>query len=191
MSWARHCNPKSRMIITVFLLLLVAAALWLLVRAARGQSTAIASLVDLQGRTTAVDIAAFRNLISPQEETYLRRSLPAGEFRRIQRERMRAAAAYIQNALHNAAILLRLGEAAQRSPDPQLAAAGRQLVDTAIRLRLYAFFALLKLYLNIAFPGLQLSPLAVADRYERLTEAMARFTRLQQPGLVTRISLSL
>jgi hypothetical protein len=179
------------MTITVFLLLLVASALWLLVRAARGQSTAIASIVDLQGRTTAVDIAAFRNLISPQEENYLRHNLPAGEFRRIQKERMCAAAAYIQNALHNAAILLRLGEAARRSPDPQLAVAGRQLVDNAIRLRLYAFFALLKLYLNIAFPGLQLSPLAVADRYERLTEAMAHFTRLQQPGLVSRISLSL
>ena len=179
------------MIITVFLVLVVAAALWLLARAARGQSTAVASLVDLQGRTTAIDIGAFRNLISPQEENYLRHNLPAGEFRRIQKERMRAAVAYIQNALHNAAILLRLGEAAQRSSDPQLAVAGRQLVDNAIRLRLYAFFALLKLYLNIAFPGLRLSPLAVADRYERLTEAVAHFTRLREPGLVTRISLSL
>lgn len=180
------------MIITVFLVLLVAAALWLLARAARGQSaTRIATLVDLQGRTTAIDIAAFRNLISSREEDYLRRRLPAAEFKRIQRERMRAAVAYIQYALQNAAILLRLGEAAQRSSNPQLAAAGSKLMDTAIRLRLYAFFSLLQLYLNIAFPRLQLSPSAVADRYERLTEAMARFTRLQQPGLVTRISLSL
>jgi hypothetical protein len=105
--------------------------------------------------------------------------------------RMRAAIAYIRGALQNAAILLRLGEAAQRSADPQLAAAGRKLVDTAIRMRLYAFFALVKLYLNLAFPGLRLSPSAVADRYERLIDATARFTRLQQPGLVTRISLSL
>jgi hypothetical protein len=145
----------------------------------------------LQGRTTAIDIEAFRNLTSPQEEEYLRRQLPVNEFRNIQRQRMRAAIAYIQQALQNAAILLRLGEAAQRSADPDLAAAGRRLVDTAIRMRLYAFFALLKLYLNLAFPGLCLSPSAVADRYEGLTEAMARFTRLQQPGLVTRISLSL
>ncbi len=180
------------MIITVFLVLLVVGALWLLARAARGQSAAgIATLDDLRGHTTAIDIAAFRNLISSAEEEYLRRNLPAAEFKHIQRERMRAAVAYIQYALRNAAILLRLGETAQRSPDPQLAAAGRKLMDTAIRLRLYAFFALLKLYLNIAFPRLQLSPLAVADRYERLTEAMAGFTRLQQPGLVTRISLSL
>jgi hypothetical protein len=49
----------------------------------------------------------------------------------------------------------------------------------------------MKLYLNIAFPDLQLSPLAVVDRYERLTEAVAGFTRLQHPGLVTRISLTL
>ncbi len=180
------------MIITAVLVLLVAGALWLLARAARGQSAiSVARLVDLQGRTTTIDLAAFRNLTSPQEEEYLRQQLPAREFRSIQRQRMRAAIAYIQGALQNAAILLRLGEAAQRSADLQLAAAGRKLVDTAIRMRLYAFFALLKLYLNLAFPGLRLSPSAVADRYEGLTEAMARFTRLQQPALVTRISVSL
>ena len=180
------------MIITAVLIVLVAVALWLLARAARGQTAiSVSTLVDLQGRTTAIDIEAFRNLTSLQEEDYLRRQLPVREFRSIQRERMRSAIAYIQEALRNAAILLRLGEAAQRSADPQLAAAGRKLVDTAIRMRLYAFFALLKLYLNLGFPGLRLSPSAVADRYEGLTEAMARFTRLQQPGLVTRISPSL
>lgn len=180
------------MIVTVILVVLTAAALLLLVRAARGQGAAgVVSLVDLQGRTTAIDIAAFRNLVSASEEDYLRRHLPPPEFRQIQRERLRAAVAYIQAALQNAAILLRLGEAARRSSDPQLAAAGAELVETAIRLRLYAFFVLLKLYLNSAFPGLRISPAAVVDRYERLLEAMARFTRLQQPGLVTRISLSL
>lgn len=180
------------MMVTVILVVVVAGALLLLARAARGQSAAgITSLVDLQGRTTAIDLSAFRNLISQDEEDYLRRQLPPAEFRRLHKERMRAAAAYVHCALRNAAILLRLGEAAQRSADPQLAAAGRKLVDNAIRLRLYAFFALSKLYLNIAFPKLQLSPLAVADRYERLTETMAGFTRLQQPGLVTRISMTL
>jgi hypothetical protein len=180
------------MMVTVILVVVVAGALLFLARAARGQAAArITTLTDLQGRTTAIDISAFRNLISPEEEDYLRRCLPASEFKRLRRERMLAAASYIQSALQNAAILLRLGEAAQRSADPRLAAAGRKLVDNAIRLRLYAFFALIKLYIGIVLPGLHLSPLAVADRYERLTEAMAGFTRLQQPGLVTRISLSL
>ena len=180
------------MFITAVLIFLVMAAVVLLLRAARGQSaSAVAALNDLQGRTIAIDIAAFRNLISAGEEAYLRRNLPPPQFRRIQRKRTRAAVAYIRGALHNAAILLRLGEAAQHSADPNLAAAGRALVNTAIRLRLYAFFALLQLYLNIVFPGLRLSPAAIADRYEGLTEAMARFTRLQQPGLVTRISLTL
>ena len=180
------------MFITAVLILLVTGAIVLLVRAARGQSAArIAGLTDLSGQTVAIDLAAFRNLISAGEEAYLRRNLPPLEFRRIQRKRMRAAAGYIRGALHNAAILLRLGQAAQRSADPSLAAAGRKLVDTAVRLRLYAFFALLQLYFNLVFPGLRLSPVAIADRYERLTDAMAGFTRLQHPALVTRISLSL
>lgn len=179
------------MIVTVILVVLVTGVLLLLARAARGQGIRIASVGELTGRTTAIDLVAFRNLVSFEEEEYLRRNLPPSQFRTLQRERMRAAAAYIQNALRNAAILLRLGEAARQSPDPQLAAAGRALMDNAIRLRLYAFFALLKLYLNIAFPGLHLAPLTIVDRYERLTDAMARFTRLQQPSLVTRVSLTL
>jgi hypothetical protein len=180
------------MVITVVLVVLVAGALILLVLAARGQSAAgVTSVVDLQGRTTAIDIAAFRNLISPEEEGYLRRNLAPAAFRRVHRERMWTAVAYIKTAQQNAALLLRVGEAAQDSTQPELAAAGRKLVDTAIRMRLYAFFALLKLYVNIVFPDLQFSSLAIADRYERLTEAMAGFTRLQHPGLVTRISLTL
>ena len=180
------------MIITVVLVVFVSGALYLLARAARGQSAAaVTSLTDLQGRTTAVDITAFRNLVSRDEENYLRRNLPASEFKRIQRLRLKAATAYIRSAVGNAAVLLRIGEAAQHSPDHEVAAAGRVLVETAIRLRLYAFFVLLKLHLNIAVPDLQLSATDVVDRYERLTDAMARFTRMQQPGLATRISLSL
>ena len=167
-------------------------AVLLLARAVRGQSAAAISCVqDLPGHTTPIDLEAFRNLIDPGEENFLRRNLPPAEFKRIQRERMWAAIAYIHSASQNAAILLRLGEAARRSPEASLVTAGQQLVETAIRLRFFAILALLKLYLALLLPGLRLSPLNVVVRYERLTYAVARFTRLQQPTQATRISLNL
>ena len=70
---------------------------------------------------------------------------------------MRAALEYIRNAAHNAAFLLRLGEAATHSADPHIAQAGRQLIDSALRLRAYALLSGAKLYVRIVFPDARLS----------------------------------
>ena len=61
---------------------------------------------------------------------------------------MRAAMEYIHNTAHNAAYLLRMGEAAARSPDPRIAQAGRQLIDSALRLRANALLSDAKLYVR-------------------------------------------
>src|SRR2546430_1609767 len=152
------------MIVAVVLVLISLMAL-LLMYAVRGKTSPIANLDDLVGRTRPVDIDAFRNLIDPAEEEFLRENLPAGEFRVIQRERLRAAVEYVSCAAHNAAILLRLGEAARRSSDPKIARAGQQLLDSALRLRLYAFLSMIRLYLSIAFPVAHLSARSLTDNY--------------------------
>ena len=59
---------------------------------------------------------------------------------------------YIHNTTHNAGILLRLGEAAARSTDPRIALAGRNSIDSAVRLRAYALLSVTKLYLRMALP---------------------------------------
>ena len=107
------------MILTLILVFAALATILVLLRAARGQSVAIAGLEDLQGRTTAIDMAAFRNLVDPQEEKFLRDNLPPKEFSSIQRQRTRAAIVYVRCAAQNAAILLRLGEAARHHSNPQ------------------------------------------------------------------------
>jgi hypothetical protein len=61
---------------------------------------------DLAGRTRPVDIDAFRNLVDPKEDGFLRANLRPREFRAIQRERARSAMDYIHNTTHNAAYLL-------------------------------------------------------------------------------------
>jgi len=128
----------------------------------------------------SVDIQAFRNLIDPEEEDFLRRHLPPAEFRKIQRERLRAAVEYISCAGQNAAILLRIGEAARRSPDPATAEAAKRLVDHAVRLRLYALQAIPQLYVGIIFPSWRPSSLRVVESYEQVTRQVVRLG-LQYP----------
>ncbi len=163
---------------------------WLLVMA-RGRAADVHDLEELPARTQPVDLAAFRNLTDPAEEEYLRAQLPAKEFRRLQRERLRAALEYVGRAAGNAALLVRLGEAARRSPDPAVAQAARELVDDALRLRLYALLAGAKLRARLLLPGARLSPASLLDRYQRLTEAVGRLSRAQKPSFAGRISAAL
>jgi hypothetical protein len=173
------------MIITVAIILVSIFALaFFSFQAVRGHGAAVQDIAGLQGRTQPVDLLAFRNLTSPIQEQYLREHLPPRTFRSVQRQRLRAAIAYLDCVTDNAAVLLRLGEAARHSPDPQLAEAGLLLVNNALRVRLFAFSARARFYLAFVFPGLQASPKAVSDSYETLTGTVQRLGYLQtgSPG---------
>jgi hypothetical protein len=117
----------------------------------------------------SVDLRAFRNLMDPEEEDYLRRNLPPADFRRIQRERLQAAVEYVKCAAFNAGILMHFAEAARHSPDPATAQSAIKLIENAVRLRSYAFQAIPKLYLAMIFPGSRISPVRVAESYEQMT----------------------
>src|SRR5271169_2783569 len=101
------------MTIALTLVLFSLLALLFLIRLAKGRVLAAAD--DRTGHLRPVDIEAFRNLIDPAEAEFLRSRLPPSEFRAIQRERLRAAAEYISSAARNAAVLVRMGEAARLS----------------------------------------------------------------------------
>jgi hypothetical protein len=116
-----------------------------------------------------VDVEAFRNLIDPQEEKYLRAMLKPSEFRRIQRQRLAAAVEYIHGASRNAGILLRMADAARQSTDPAVVQSAEILIEQATQLRLYAYQAIPRLYLAMAFPGWRVSPTRVAEGYEEMT----------------------
>ena len=134
---------------------------------------------DTAGEIRPVDVEAFRNLIDPAEAQFLRSNLPPPEFRKVQRQRLRAAVEYISCAAHNAKVLMRMGEAARRSPEPAVAEAGEKLVNTAIRLRVYAFQATVKLYLRMVFPGAHLAPVGLAENYERMTGLVLLLGRME------------
>jgi hypothetical protein len=102
----------------------------------------------------ALDIEAFRNLVDPEEEAFLRARLPAPEFKKIKRERARVAFAYVRALSHASLQFARFGDTARRSPDPVIAASGKQIADSAINLRLRALDAGAQLMVAAAFPSL-------------------------------------
>jgi hypothetical protein len=171
----------------VFLLITVAALIWVAI-SARGHASGISQLSDLPGRTQPVDVAAFRNLVDPSETEFLRKRLPAGQFRKTQRQRLRAAVEYVDCVSGNAAVLLRLGEAARLNEDPQVAAAGAELVNTALRVRVYAVMARTKLYAGMLLPAVPLSAGPITDSYENLTGMVGRLGRLQSVRQPVRVS---
>ncbi len=179
------------MSIALLLALVSLAALLGLWRVARGPSSPVRALQDLETRTIPVDLAAFRNLLDPEEEAFLRRQLPRRQLRAIQRRRSRAAMEYVKGTAHNAAVLLRLGEAARKSSDPAIAGAAQQLVEAAVLARLYAFLALAKLSLSLLLPGLPFSLGSALRQYERLRDSLTGLGRLQEPALAARICATL
>jgi len=168
--------------ITAFILiiigLLAAAALVQLVRTGKVAATGSDSTAKA---IHPVDLRAFRNLVDPEEEEFLRANLTAAQFRSLRRERLRTALEYISRAAQNAKILMRMGEAARLNPDASIAEAGEKLADSALHLRLYAFQATAKLYLAILVPGTNISPVRITENYERMTRLVVLLGCLRYP----------
>lgn len=179
------------MITTLIFALLALLMLVVLLRAVRGHGVTVRSLQELEGCTQPVDLEAFRNLTDPQEEQYLRERLAPAEFRSLQRERLRAALEYVKRIAHNASILLRVGESSRASADAQVAKAADELVEGALKLRMYALLAECLLHARILVPEARWSPVRVAADYQGLRERVARLSRLLVPAQAGRISAAL
>jgi hypothetical protein len=175
---------------TLAIVLIIAAilALVFIVRVSISRSLRVSHHTQPSGQIQPIDIQAFRNLVDPGEAEYLRRYLPPAEFRLVQRERLRAMAAYIQVAARNAAILILMGENVLAASDPPMVEAARQMVDQALLLRRNAAFALFRIYLALAWPSVGLAAVPVLRGYERLNGSAMLLGRLQNPAAPVRIS---
>jgi hypothetical protein len=168
------------MTIAFILVVLAFVALWVLLRLAKGNSVVLSSDQLIQ-KIRPVDIAAFRNLIDPNEEQFLRANLPASDFRKIHRERLLAAADYVSGAAQNAVLLLKMGEMARRSPEPSIAEAGEKLVENAIRMRLYAMQASIRIYIAIVLPQIPVQAGRLTENYESMTRLVVLLGVLRFP----------
>jgi hypothetical protein len=163
-------------------------ALGIILRLAITQSLQAKPRTGLATTIHPIDIEAFRNLIDPAEDDYLRRRLPTAEFRVVRRERLRAMAAYVYVAGRNAAVLVSVGQAALTGGDLRVAEAAQQLVNDALLLRRNTTVALARIYLALAWPYSGFAAVRVVDRYERVSGAAMLLGRLQNPAVPVRLS---
>jgi hypothetical protein len=174
--------------LAIVLVIAAGVALGVILRLAVSRSLQSRGGVHLATTIRSIDVEAFRNLINPAEDHYLRRSLPPARFRQVRRERLRAMAAYIQVAANNAGVLVHMGEAALASGDPRVTVAARQLVDDALLLRRNSSVAKARIYLALALPNSTFAAVRVIDRYEQVSGSAMLLGRLQNPSAAIRLS---
>ena len=139
-------------------------------------------------RIEPLDVEAFRNLIDPAEREYLRRRLHSAEFREVQRKRLKAMAVYVGTAARNADVLANVAKSSLASENPQTAEAARQLIDNALLLRRNATFALLRIYIAMAWPDSNMAAAPILQGYVQLNGSAMLLGRLQNPAVPVRIS---
>jgi hypothetical protein len=174
--------------LAIVIVIAAALALGVILRLALKQSLLTRRPAHLNGEIRPVDVEAFRNLINPAEDEYLRLCLPPSQFRVVRRERLHAMAAYVQLIASNATVLVSVGEAALASGDVRLAEAARKLVNDALLLRRNATVALARIYIALAWPNSGFAAVRVAERYEQLSGAAMLLGRLQNPSTPVRLS---
>jgi hypothetical protein len=176
------------MTLATILVIAAAVALGIILRLAVTRSLHARENAGLATTIHPIDIEAFRNLINPAEDLYLRRRLPPPQFRVVRRERLRAMAAYVQVAARNAVVLVSVGEIALASDDPRIAGAAQRVVNDALLLRRNTTVALARIYLALAWPNSDFAAVRVVDRYEQLSGTAMLLGRLQNPAVPVRLS---
>jgi hypothetical protein len=178
------------MTLAIILVVAAALALVLILRVTLSRSLQISADVSLADQIQPIDIEAFRNLVDPEENSFLRRRLSARAFRAVQRERLYAMAAYVRTVGRNADILIRISQSALNSSDTRAVEAARQLADQALLLRRNVIFALARIYVALAWPTSGLAAAPLVDSYERMSGSAMLLGRLQNPTAPVRISAS-
>ena len=146
--------------------------------------------VNLESQLVPLDLEAFRNLIDPAEDAYLRAHLSRFSYGAVRRARLRAMAAYVRLALRNAAVLAQIGQAASRNRDPQKAAAARAMSNDAFLLRRNATIALARVYFAMVWPGAGSSLAPFQSQYLRVVSSAMLFGRLQDPAHASRFAVA-
>ncbi len=117
----------------------------------------------------AVDLDAFQNLTDPEEEQFLRARLPAAEFRGVQRSRIRAAKVYVSVLSENANVLVAVGQSVRDHADPEVVASGAEVVQRAMRLKVWCLLAEMRLTAALAFPTVLSPTNTIASHYLTVT----------------------
>ncbi len=168
------------MVSTLIILALAVSSLLLVWTILRPGLPEIASLDDWEAKKHEVDLRAFRRLLDPAEEQYLRMSLPRAEFRLFQRKRLGLALRSLELVGENAAMLMKLGQLAKVKANPALAKEADDLIHRALRLRVNFLLVQPYLWLKWLFPGWTLPVPGFEMPYEELVSYLGRVRQQRQ-----------
>ena len=132
-----------------------------------------------------VDLAAFRNLLSPEEDDFLRSALKTSHYHKVRRARVRAVQQYLLWIAANCATLLALLRLRVTDPDLASAPDTEGLVHHALKLRVISLGFWLLLWIEFLLPGIEVRPAAAIRRYEdvwRFAESYFR-SHLFEPAI--------
>lgn len=160
----------------IFALGVLGFSLWLRLRASKQRSV------------HPVDLDAFRTVMDRDDEQFLREKLPNGKFRRVKRQRISVARKYISRISNNIAVTLLAVRAAYDNGDPEFIKEAARAADLASEIQHQCLVMYAKLGAEFLVPSLQLTPVALAARYQTLRESVNRLGKLQAqrpalPGL--------
>ena len=176
---------------TLAIVLVIAAVLALvfILRCRRFASLQVSADASLAAKIQPIDVEAFRNLVDPAEDDYLRRRLsafgvsPRAAGAPARHGRLRTDCRTKCRSPDHAWVKLLLA-----ASDSDTAEAARQLVDNALLLRRNAVFALFRIYVALAWPNSGWRPLPFCDGYQQLNGSAMLLGRLQNPAVPVRIS---
>lgn len=146
---------------------------------------------NLAAQIEPIDVEAFRNLINIADDEFLRANLAPPRFRAVRRARLQATAAYVRLAGRNAALLVRIGQAALAGGDLRTQQAAQVLINDGLLVRRNAAFAMVKIYVALAWPNSWPAAANIAERYEHLSGAAMLLGRLQDPRVPVRVAARL
>jgi hypothetical protein len=141
------------MINIVFVLFALLAAVFVAL-VARKRAPGDVSYSVLLNQLEPIDVPSLRNLIDTRDTEFLKANLDSGAVARLERKRNRALIVYVRRILHNTEILMMCADAASRSEITEIATAGSDLRNLAMRTRMRALSTLALLYGAMVFPSL-------------------------------------
>ena len=133
-----------------------------------------------QGHACPVDTAAFYTLLSREDDEYLRSGLQPANYRRVRRERLRAAQEYLIWIAEDCSRLLTA--LASLPVDVQAMSSGdlRRMTDRAIKLRMLCLGCWAALWLEYLFPSFKLRPARALTSYENLRRSADVYLRTRE-----------
>lgn len=156
------------MIITIIVACTIAVLLVLLWQLTRASTTSDDPTRFWETSGPRANLDAFRLLVDPDEEIYLRKSVPKREFRKLQRKRVALALRCVHMMASSASLSMRLATLARQAENHEVVIAGDQLMYLSLQVRMNAFVAEFYLIVKWIFPSWTINVPMSLERYQRL-----------------------